>query len=74
MGYDRVAPRRKVELELNGDLLRRVSEVSPDLAETVERLAAEHPEKAGAFAAYLEASNERCERLGDWADDLVTEA
>ena len=42
MGYDRAAPRRKVELESYDDPLWRAKALSPDLAAVVERLLAGH--------------------------------
>lgn len=88
MGYDPAAPRRKVELELNDDLLRQATAVSPNLARVVEQLLAGHLEElarqqregdppvlstADEIATYIAESNERTARLGAWADDLLTD-
>lgn len=51
MGHDLTAPKRATNLSLNEDLVRRASNVSPNLSETVERLLAEHVDRQDAAKA-----------------------
>lgn len=40
MGYDRAATKRRVNMTLNEDLVRRARGITPNLSETVENLSA----------------------------------
>jgi antitoxin CcdA len=78
MGYDRIAPKRPVNMTLNEDLVRRARGITPNLSETVERLLAAFVDDAEAkaagreqqIAAHIGANDSSVAKYGSLADEF----
>lgn len=80
MAYDRSAPKQRVNMTLNEDLVRQARDLTPNLSETVEGLLAAFIADAEArnqtlqrqIEAHIAASDAFIARHGSLADDLCT--
>jgi len=78
MGYDRAASKRRVNMTLNEDLVRRARGITPNLSETVETLLATFVDDAEAkandhekqIAAHIAANDAFVAKYGALADDF----
>ena len=80
MGYDASAPKQRVNMTLNEDLVRRARDVTANLSETVEGLLAGFVAEAEAkesrlqreIDAHVAASDAFVAKYGTLADDFAT--
>jgi antitoxin CcdA len=78
MGYDRTASKRRVNMTLNEDLIRRARAIIPNLSDTVETLLAAFIDEAEAkaadrekqIAAHIVANDAFVEKYGSLADEF----
>jgi antitoxin CcdA len=77
MGYDQTAPKRAVNMSLNGDLVQRARALTGNLSETVEGLLASYVDAEEArradlnrqMAQWADASSDVVARFGSPADE-----
>jgi len=80
MGYDHAAPKRRVNMTLNEDLVEQARGLTSNLSETVELLLAKFVAEGGDAAAskqrrieqHIAASNAFVAQHGGWADEFST--
>jgi post-segregation antitoxin (ccd killing protein) len=78
MGYARAASKRPVNITLNGDLVRRAREITPNLSETAESLLASFAGDAEVtagghgkqIAAHIAANDSFVAKFGSLADEF----
>jgi antitoxin CcdA len=78
VGYDRAAIKRRVNMTLNEDLVRRARGITPNLSETVEHLLAVFVDDAEAkvaeherqIAAHIAANDAFVAKYGSLADEF----
>lgn len=80
MGHDRTAPKSRVNMTLDADLVREARALTPNLSETVERLLtafvaegrAERERRQQAIDRHVAASNAFLAAHGTLADEFQT--
>lgn len=80
MGYDHAAPKRRVNMTLNEDLVAQARGLTSNLSETVEQLLARFIAEGGDAAAerrrrieqHVAAHNAFVAEHGGWADEFST--
>ena len=78
MGYDATRSKRRVNMTLNEDLVRRARELTPNLSETVEQLLAafvddveaKAAEREKQIAAHIAANDAFVAKYGSLADEF----